>query len=60
VADVAEMLRFPRKRIYRLIQQDELPAYKFPGGDYRIRRRELEEWIGGRKLTRTGGDCSST
>jgi excisionase family DNA binding protein len=52
VADVAEMLRFSRKRIYRMIQQDQLPAYRFPGGDYRIRRRDLEEWIEGRKLVK--------
>jgi excisionase family DNA binding protein len=51
VADVAQMLQFSRKRIYRMIQRDELPVYQFPGGDYRIRRDELESWVGRRRRT---------
>lgn len=45
VADVAEMLRFSRNRVYRMIQDDKLPVYEFPGGDYRIRREEFEDWL---------------
>jgi excisionase family DNA binding protein len=45
VADVAEMLQFSRNRIYGMIQRDELPVYEFPGGDYRIRRKEFEAWV---------------
>ena len=51
VADVAEMLQFSRKRIYRMIQHDELPVYQFPGGDYRIRREEFETWVEKRRRT---------
>ncbi len=50
VADVAKMLQFSPKSIYRMIQNKELPAHRFPGGDYRIRRRDLEEWLETRKL----------
>ncbi len=51
VADVAEMLQFSRKLIYRMIQQDDLPAYQFPGGDYRIRRDDFETWVKKRRCT---------
>lgn len=51
VADVAELLQFSRKRVYRMIQHDELPVYQFPGGDYRIRSEEFEGWVEKRRRT---------
>ncbi len=44
INDVAEYLKIAPSTVYRLIHQRQFPAFRF-GGNYRISRAALDEWI---------------
>ena len=46
--ELAQMLRVSERSIHRWISSGQLPAY-MPGGDWRIRQSELEEFLQARK-----------
>lgn len=43
-AEAARILGVPRHRLYRLIDEGRLPAYKF-GRVVRLRRDEVDAWL---------------
>jgi len=43
-ADLMAFLNLSRTKIWSMIQQDGLPAFKF-GGDYRFRKSEILIWM---------------
>ena len=45
VAEVADELRIPRKQVYVMIRENELPAYRVGRRRIRVNRRELYERI---------------
>jgi excisionase family DNA binding protein len=45
-AQVAALLRLNRKTIYRMLQSGEIACGRLPGGRYRIRAADLEQWLG--------------
>jgi len=42
--DLMAFLNLSRTKIWELVQQGELPAFKL-GGDYRYRRSEIVQWL---------------
>ena len=42
--DVMAFLNFSRTKIWELVQNEQLPAFKL-GGDYRYRRSEVLQWL---------------
>ena len=40
----AAFLNLSRTKIWELVQQEQLPAFKL-GGDYRYRRSEVVQWL---------------
>ena len=42
--DVMAFLNFSRTKIWELVQNEQLPAFKL-GGDYRYRRSEVIQWL---------------
>jgi len=60
IDEAAELLRIPRSTVYKLAQQDRIPAQKV-GRQWRFHRRTLEKWIAGEvqfdgeKQTKTSG-----
>ena len=42
--DVMAFLNFSRTKIWELVQNEQLPAFKL-GGDYRYRRSEVFQWL---------------
>ena len=52
--EVAEKLSLSRQTIYRYVKSGELAAYKFGGGQWRIRGEELERFI--ERHRATGGE----
>ena len=44
VAEIAELLRLSKMSVYRLIERDGLPAYKF-GRSYRVDKRDVAEYV---------------
>jgi excisionase family DNA binding protein len=58
VGDVAEELKVPPARVYRLIQDTEgpLPAHRITPRTIRINRDELRAWLDTRKTSRTETD----
>jgi excisionase family DNA binding protein len=53
VRDVASILRVPEYTIYRLIDEDDLPASQI-NGQYRFSREELLEWASARSVNPVG------
>ena len=53
IKEVAALLKLAEKTIYSMAQKGELPAFKVRG-QWRIRRWELDRWIG--KQPRGGTD----
>lgn len=47
--EVAELLRIPRKQVYRLIHEEGLPAVRLSRGRYRIARGDLDAWLDERR-----------
>ncbi len=45
VQEVAALLKVADKTVYTMAQQGELPAFKVRG-QWRLRRSDLDEWIG--------------
>lgn len=50
VDEAAELLRIPRSTIYKLAQQDRIPAQKV-GRQWRFHRGTLIDWISGQYLS---------
>jgi excisionase family DNA binding protein len=44
VPEVAQMIQISQRQVRALINQGELPAFKF-GREYRVKEAELEAWI---------------
>ena len=44
VAEIAELLRVSKMTVYRLIEGDEIPAYKFRRS-YRVDKRDVAEFV---------------
>lgn len=42
--DVAEHLKVTEKTIYRLLNEDKIPAFKV-GGSWRFKKSQIDEWI---------------
>jgi excisionase family DNA binding protein len=50
VDEVADRLRVNRATAYRLIRDQELPAFRFGAhGHFRIRESDLEQWLEDRR-----------
>jgi excisionase family DNA binding protein len=45
VAEVADELRIPRKQVYAMIRENELPAYRVGRRRIRVNRQELYKCI---------------
>ena len=46
VADACKLLGVHRHTLYRLIREEELPAFKMArGGHWRFRRADLRNWL---------------
>ena len=43
VQQVADFLQVNKSTIYRMVHNDELPAFRL-GGDWRFDRKRIEEW----------------
>ena len=54
--EVAEYLKIPKKTVYKMTRDGELPAFK-AGKHWRVPRAELGAWIA-RKLPSNGGDAT--
>lgn len=52
VSEVAEELKLPQTRVYKLIRTSEspLPAHRVGHRTIRIRRDELQRWLDERKI----------
>lgn len=50
VRDAASMLSVDRKTIYKLIEEDRLPAYRLSERNIRIDEDDLVAWIRKRKI----------
>ena len=58
IKEVAALLRVAEKTAYTLAQTGELPGFKV-GGQWRLRRRDIESWIDDQtKRSRDGGGGS--
>lgn len=44
IADVAKYLKISTKTMYRLAEQDKIPAFKV-GGSWRFTKQKIDEWI---------------
>ena len=44
MAEVMTLLNMSRTKVWTMINNDELPAFKF-GGDYRFRKNEILQWM---------------
>ena len=53
VREVASILHVPEYTIYRLIDEDDLPASQI-NGQYRFSREELLEWASSRSVNPIG------
>ena len=42
--EVMAFLNLSRTKVWELVQQEQLPAFKL-GGDYRYRRSEIVQWL---------------
>lgn len=42
--ELMEYLQVSRTKVWELVTKQGLPAFKL-GGDYRYRRREVDEWL---------------
>jgi excisionase family DNA binding protein len=46
VVEACKFLGIHRNTLYKLLQAEELPAFRLSkGGRWRFRRRELEQWL---------------
>lgn len=50
VLEVAKLLNVPRKLVYKLIEEDKLPAFRLSERNIRIKEEDLEKWIDKRKI----------
>lgn len=50
VRDAASFLSVDRKTIYKLIEEDKLPAYRLSERNIRIDENDLVAWIKKRKI----------
>lgn len=50
VAEVAEVFRINRKTVANWIYRRKLPAFKTPGGHYRVYRKDVEHALKEGKL----------
>ena len=48
-AEVADELKIPRKRVYDLIHDENLPFIHLTARSFRIRRADLDAWIAARR-----------
>ena len=53
--EVAQLLKVAKKIVNSTAQKDLLPRLKV-GGQWRIKRANLDQWIGNQKATSRGGD----
>lgn len=53
VGEVAEELKLPQARVYKLIRacRNPLPAHRVGERTIRVRRDELQAWLDDRKIT---------
>jgi len=56
--DVAELLKFSDKTVYRLAQRGGIPAFK-AGGSWRFRRTDIDRWAAAQVEGNTGPKWSS-
>ncbi|NMY64915.1 helix-turn-helix domain-containing protein [Pseudomonas sp. WS 5018] len=56
--ELAAYLTVGKRTLYRLVAQEEIPAFKV-GGTWRFRRSDIDRWIEDRSPTETrkGGDA---
>jgi len=50
IDQVAELLNVSAKTIRRLVRRSELPGFKV-GGQWRIKRADIDEWVAAQKRT---------
>lgn len=53
VPEVAAVLRIARSRAYELVAEGEIPSVRI-GRSVRVSRRELEQWLDGRRQSSAG------
>lgn len=56
---VAQLWGIDRHRIYKLVQNGELPHIRF-GNGYKLRRGDLEEWLRSRTTSTRNTDAPPT
>jgi excisionase family DNA binding protein len=53
IDQVAELLKVSGKTIRRLVRRGEIPGFKV-GGQWRIKRGDIDEWVAEQKRTAHG------
>lgn len=48
IEEVAAYLRFSQTTVYKLIEEEGLPAFRL-GRPYRVKKTDLDEWLESRK-----------
>lgn len=57
IREVADYLKVTERTLYRLVQEDSIPAVKV-GNSWRFRRQDLERWIT-KQSRAAGGGCDA-
>ncbi len=57
ISGVAQLLKVAEKTVYTMAQKGDLPAFKV-GGQWRFRRKDLDDWIDA-KTHRASGEEGS-
>ncbi len=49
--EVADELRIPRKQVYKMVKEGDLPAHRIAGRTIRISRTDLNTYLASRRTT---------
>lgn len=50
VKEAAKLMSIDRKMVYKMIEEDKLPAYRLSERNIRIKENDLERWLDKRKI----------